>query len=523
MKKDARTANNHSRVLYAAIVAFAAISIAALALIVLSVLLQGEAPSFLRQPIMWLSNLDSSIAIEAVSNAAGLLAAVLAIAITVVAIVVELAANRYSHRITSLFVREPVNIVVMSFFVIATIQSVWAALTLDANPQAAVLPNAGLLISMIMVTASLIMLLPYFAFVLSFLSPVSVIDNIRDAAVDAVRNSDRKSIEKAKISICDGIDELQDIARRAAELGDRAVAMASINALSDLLRSYLDARESLDDGWFRIDDLVAHDPDFVSISRTSIREIENDKTWVEVKIMRQYLDLISSSNPSSRDITYLIAINTKQISVAAIGNRPQLVELCIHCFNSYLRATINNKDQRTTYYIMNQYRLLAEALLRRGKNETAHEIAVHMQFYGNLGFKMRMPFLLEVAAYDIVHLIEECVVSKSDLVDDLLALILELDQEIKEEPNEESLLGVRRAQIQLAAFFMEQGFEQRAKRICYDLKTEQFARLDSLKESLRTENRPQYWEFTDRGVNFAYLSPALRPHLTQIFEWIKET
>ena len=113
--------------------------------------------------------------------------------------------------------------------------------------------------------------------------------------------------------------------------------------------------------------------------------------------MRQYLDLISTSNPSSRDITYLIAINTKQIGIAAIEDRPQLVELCIHCFNSYMRATINNKDQRTTYYIMDQYRLLAEALLRKGENKTVREIAVHFQFYGHLGFKMKMPFLLEVA------------------------------------------------------------------------------------------------------------------------------
>ena len=39
-------------------------------------------------------------------------APVLAIAVTVVAIVVELAANRYSHLITRLFVREPVNLLV---------------------------------------------------------------------------------------------------------------------------------------------------------------------------------------------------------------------------------------------------------------------------------------------------------------------------------------------------------------------------------------------------------------------------
>jgi len=435
---------------------------------------------------------------------------------------VELAANRYSHRITSLFVREPVNIVVMSFFVIATIQSLWVALTLDTNPQASVLPNAGLLISMIMVTVSLVILLPYFAFVLSFLSPVSVIDNIRNATIDAVRRAETNSIDYARTAVRNGIDELQDIARRSAQLSDRAVAMASINALSQLLQSYQNIAAQLPNSWFKIKDLAVNDPDFVSINRTSIHEIESHRTWVEVKIMRQYLDLVSTSNPSSRDITYLIAINTRKIGIAAIEKRTKLAELCIHCFNSYLRATINNKDQRTSYYIMDQYRLLAESLLRHGENSAVREIAGYFQFYGQLGFKSKMPFLLEVAAYDLAHLIEECTKSKSNLIDDLLELILELDQEIKEEFHEESLMGVRRAQIQLAALFMGEGDKARAQRICRDLKSEQIDRLETLRDSLENENRRQYWEFTDRGVNFAYLDPKLRPHLRQIFDWIQE-
>jgi hypothetical protein len=35
------------------------------------------------------------------------------------------------------------------------------------------------------------------------------------------------------------------------------------------------------------------------------------------------------------------------------------------------------------------------------------------------------------------------------------------------------------------------------------------------------ENRTQYWEFTDRGVNFSYLSPARREHLARFFSWFE--
>jgi hypothetical protein len=509
--------------MYKNILSIVAVLVATFALIFAIVILQGASSTILSDPYLWARTLDPAIAFDIVSTASELLAAVLAIAITVVAIVVELASNRYSHRITSLFVREPINIIVMSFFVIATIHSLWVALTLNHIADVEAISNAGLLTSMIVVTVSLVILLPYFAFVLSFLSPISVISKIQESALESITNIDSDSSKKAKNAVRSGIDELQDIARRASELNDRAVAMASINALLGLLIKYQTLAIELPRTWFDVTDFVTVDPDFVSLSESTIREIEKTETWVEVKVMRQYLDLISDSNSSSRDTTYLIAINTKEIGIVARDNRPQLLELCIRCFNSYLRTTINNQDARTGYYIMNQYRMLGEHLLQSGEMEVVNNIAFHLQFYGLLGFRSKLPFLLEVAAYDVAHLIEECILLDSTLVDSLLDLLLEFDQEIKEEYQEESLIGVRRAQVQLATHFLNNGDEKRALRICDDLKYEKPERLAQIREVLMSENREQYWEFTDRGLNFSYLSPKLRLHLDTLFKMIDFT
>ena len=64
---------------------------------------------------------------EALTNSAEIVAGVLGIAVTVVAIIVELAATRYNHRITDLFIREPVNVLVLSFFVATTLMCVWVS------------------------------------------------------------------------------------------------------------------------------------------------------------------------------------------------------------------------------------------------------------------------------------------------------------------------------------------------------------------------------------------------------------
>jgi len=76
-------------------------------------------------PDDWLTQLDASEASGRVASAAEVVAGVLGIAITVVMIVVQLAADRFTHRITQLFIREPINGYVIGFFVLTTIMCVW--------------------------------------------------------------------------------------------------------------------------------------------------------------------------------------------------------------------------------------------------------------------------------------------------------------------------------------------------------------------------------------------------------------
>ena len=71
---------------------------------------------------------------EALTSVAEVIAAVLGIAITVVAIVVELAANRYSHQITRLFLTAPNNLLVLSLYALTTIQCIWVGVILTPEP-----------------------------------------------------------------------------------------------------------------------------------------------------------------------------------------------------------------------------------------------------------------------------------------------------------------------------------------------------------------------------------------------------
>ncbi len=505
---------------------FAALCTATVGLLALSGVLSGADFGILLDPIGWLANLDPNKSYQTLAGAAQVVAGLLGIAITVVAIVLELAANRYSHRITWLFVREPVNIAVLSFFVLTTLQCVWVAVALSGNdstpvPQAS-LPGAGFVMTLVMVTLALLAVLPYFNFVLAFLSPLNIIEKVRDGALRQISRVELSNMESTQRAVEEAVDELQDVARSSTEQSDRRVAMATVEALAELIEGYDSLRDSLPPQWFEIAPAVAADPDFASLTPAALREIERSGTWLEVKIMQQYLSLMSECVPRARDIANVIAISTSRIVVGPGRHRESLRSLCIQCMNSYLRTCINAHDPRTTYYIMNQYRLVAEEMLRWREFDAVMSVAGYLKFYGNLGYSAGMPFLLETASHDLIQLIEADIANEGTLTDALLASLLDLDREMRDESQEESLLGVRRSQMQLATLFLDRGDIVRAVRIAADLAMDSPLRVARAREQLEQAQDPQYWEFTPRGVNFAYLPPERRARLGELSRLVEQ-
>jgi hypothetical protein len=137
---------------------------------------------------------------------------------------------------------------------------------------------------------------------------------------------------------------------------------------------------------------------------------------------------------------------------------------------------------------------------------------------------MGASFLLESAAYYVMRMVETAVESRPSAVDPLLECLLNLDMEIKEESlevQEASLLGVRRAQMQVATLFLMRGDMQRAQLVADDLRGERIERLSRLKRSMLEDQRQQFWELTDFGVNFSYLQPERREFLEPLFDLIR--
>ncbi len=462
---------------------------------------------------------NPAAAANTLGNAGEIVAAVLAIAITVVAIIVELASNRYTHRVTELFVAETTNFVVMSFFVVTAVQALWVTMIIDPNGGAAAMPYVSIGITMSMLTVCLLILLPYFNFVFAFLNPVQIVARISTHTLEVIGGTTGE-LDARKLEASRGVEQLADVAVNAMEHRDKGVSMASVNALKDLVIDYQKIRSTLSPDWFRLDGELAQNPDFVSMDGSSLEEVAARRIWFEMKVLRQYQMIYAEALHGTRDLAYVIAINTRLLAEAAAKTEQlELLHLAMKFFNTYLRAAINAKDVRTAYNVFNQYRLLAEALLDFRKGSYSIEVARYFKYYGLISFSVELPFILETVAYDLCTLNETALDRNAPVIDDLLRIFLRVDKESEGEVQEASLRGVRKAQVKLATYYLVKGDTARARLVYEDMSGEDHTRLASIRDELFGVQSAEYWEITDRGGNFDFLSKERKVQLEEFFSW----
>ena len=457
---------------------------------------------------------------DAVSALAGMNAAVFGIVVTVVSIIVQLSADRYTG-VARMFLRDRVNLGVMGYYVIACVGGVWLSVALKQN----YVPRYTLLAMVCMTTGSLVLMGPYFGYVFWFLEPTNIISRIRVEAASTARSGaievDPERASAAQAATLAAMEELTDITNNSISGKDKIIASGAVDALKDFALEYVKEKARATERWYEIGPELRHNPDFVALDPESREDLARRRTWVEWTVLRQYLSIYDEALAQMRDINYLIAIDTRYIGEAAAElEDEELVELAFRFMNSYLRATLNARDVRTAYNVLNQYRLLVEAMLRHDDSTHALEGVRHMAYYGHVGFDMNLTFVTETVAYDVSALCQYANELGSEHEDAMLAQFLELDRPLRVSAQESALLGVRKAQVKLAAYYLMRGSEDKARLISRDMEHEPPERLQSIRLELERVTSKDFWEIIDRGRNFEYMPPPQRACLATFFGWL---
>ncbi len=467
---------------------------------------------------------DADHITDSVGGLAGTIAAVLGIIVTVVSIIVQLTAERYA-QVTEMFFRDRTNLAVMSFYVIGCVCGIFNAFAVKGD----FVPRITLAVMVVIAVFGFAMMAPYFAYVFDFLQPENIIARIRrqaerGAAAGASPRSD-DALAEAQRATLSSLEQLTDITINSISGKDKIIATAGVDALKDFAVGYLARKQQNGESWFAVGPGIRANPDFVSMAPQSLDDLVKRRTWVEWKVLRQYQAIYAEALAGMRDINYVIAIDTRYVGEAAIaaGDREALA-LCVKFFNSYLRATLNAKDVRTAYNILNQYRKLAEDVLRAGWDDKAVEVAGYIKYYGHVAFGMKLGFVTETVAYDLCTLCEVAHRARSPVEGRILQTFLEVDQPAMEgDVQDTGLRGVRKAQIKLATYYLVEGDEKLARRIFDDMQSERVERLRSIRDELAGIESEDFWEVIDRGANFDYLTPERKVALETFFGWFPRT
>ena len=463
---------------------------------------------------------DPETAQNALGNLAQVVVAVLGLVVTVVSIVVQLAANRYTPRITDLFFRDRTNLLVLGFFVTTSIAAVWVSLSVERD----FVPERAITGTLLLVTLSLLLVIPYFGYVFDFLDPEAVIARIRDAALrHAADGSEEPAhIEARQRALLLRVTQLGDIAVNAVGNRDKIIATFAVDALKDLGVGYLARKAQNPALWFHVGEALGGDPDFVSMDPSSVADISGRRTWLEWKLLRQLQGIYSASLADQPELSSLCAIDTRYLGEAALAtDEGQVLRLVVKFLNTDLRAALNGQRVRAAYNLLNQYRLLTERLLASGdaSHRLTEDIAGYLRYYAQVAQQQQLGFVAETVAYDLAALCEVAHLRRSRAHDALLRCLLSVDQSAETEAQEKTLRGVRKAQAKLATLYLARGDEVHARQIYEDMKDEHPERLRSIREELEKIDAQDFWEIIDRGTNFDYLDDGRKAQLPRFFAW----
>ncbi len=466
-------------------------------------------------------NLDTIL--SSFGNMGEVVTSVLGIEITAIAIIVQLAANKYSSKIMELFITDSVNFFVVALYVVTGTNTILLANTMQTQK----VPYFSIFITLILLVASIIIVIPHFTYVFNFLRPTHFLKKIEIESKKIIKKIAKEGVcvNGSREELAYKIDFIGDVALNSYYQSDRAVTLLAINTLKDILKFYIPLKKQLPDEWFKLTGKESLDPDFADYSNFVMKRIEEQKVLLERKIFRLYEMIFIKSKATQRDIASGVLLNSRLIFDTAVdaGDKGVMWTI-IQYFNSFLRSSITSRDPRSAFNTLEHYRLMAEKIILNHE-ELLEKIYFYFKYYGQEANKYQVFFILETAAHDLYAVTRLAYKKKVPNFEHLLELFLTLDQPIEENDDSQteiSLIGVRIAQAKLAAFFIHENELDLARKIYEDMLVEPKNRIDKIREIIFETDTSEFWEITPRGINFYYVSEEDREALKTFFEWFDE-
>ncbi|MDX2471025.1 MAG: DUF2254 family protein [SAR324 cluster bacterium] len=469
----------------------------------------GRAINFI--PTALETNADSMS--NATSYSVELLAAILGIVITVVAIVLQLAAQRYGTRLIDLFLADFINRIFF-FFMVGTLMY---AVLIVYSLKEGFYPYLALQVLLALTLIEIAALAPYFLYVFKFLTPANLLTALQNAnkqtLQDAIYAKDTIALAYLQKEAGLGIEQVTDSALSANSQMDRNLGLMAISQIKEMVLDYIDVKKKLAEEWFFVPE-----EQFVGISSEFYSEICEKHIWFEAKAFMDMELIYKTAIRTMPDAVSAIALNTRILGMEAIRNEDDdLLDLVVQFYNTFIRLSLNEKNVRAIFNIFYQYRLLAEAIFNYDTSLSSR-IFFYFGYYGETCLQQGMFFVMYTAAYDMEAMLVAAYDKKVENIEELLLIFLSLEDKVDRTKDAFAFAGIRKAQIILATNLYSKGANHLVEMIIKDLRVETLEQLLIWRDALMAVVSKKFWEVTDRGVNMEYIDPEQKEYLVKFYD-----
>jgi hypothetical protein len=432
-----------------------------------------------------------------ISTISRLLSAYLTVLMTSLALIIPLTSNLYTPSLVKLYVRHPM--IVAGLGIVLTGHGLLASLHF--------FPAGGAyarVVTKVMVWLIYFLLLsaPPFLYGLSrFLRPAFFMPMLTHMGVKNLSNlMERKNFERSNAELFETIDVVTNVALTGMGRGDRQLVLLALRSLHTLLVGIIGCGGPDRATWRKAR------PSFVpGMAEEGEAYLIRERVWPEAYVLAQTLKVMEVADHRQHELLAELASQlVDSARLAAAMEMEQVMDLHIMTFNTLFREAVEAGDLRRFQNLSYYYRLLIEVF--RTSPQRMHEATRHFIHYGKMASQQKLHFAFETVVYDLGELVlslgrldEERSVEliqawAGPVWQDCLAM--------------ESLLKKVGWRTVLRTHWEARslGLKEVTDAIYWRFLTDEAIHREQL-EMLLEDNRELHYEFNDRLMRFAHLSP----------------
>ena len=432
------------------------------------------------------------------ATASRTLNSIMAVVMTSIALILPLTSNLYTPRLVKLYVTHPLIVGGLSVFIVGNL----LVMSLHFFPPGHAFVRFGIWAVACIYLVVLAGILPYLFGISRFLRPSYFMPMLTRKGLRSLQELGRgRRVEAPKDDLFETIDVVTNVALTGMTRGDRQLVLLALKALHALLTGIIGCRGQEASDWRRTR------PWFVpGLAKEGQDYLVRERVWPEAYMLAQTLKVAEVASRKQHELLSELAgqlVDTARLACAA--NAAAVIELHVMTFNTLLREAVEEKDLRRFQNLSYHYRLLIEAF--HDDLDRMHDAVRHLMHYAQLAARQGLQFAFETVVYDLGGLVLSLGLKDQGAAVELIqAWAGPVWQEAIAQDSLMKKVGWRtllRAYWEARAL----GLKEAADAIYWRFLTDEAIHREQL-ELLLEDNRELHYEFNDRLMRFAHLSPA---------------